>query len=310
MFYNLKSSLAKKRFDKQCKGILQTPPLQTKEAPLRIVTQLQHKDLMMYLLACKSFYKYLQEGKFFIIDDGSLTDADKESVKLHLDEPEIICIDDVSTGNSPRGGTWERLITILELTANKYVIQLDADTLTLSDIPEILQAYRNNIAFTLGTSQGRSIISFDEASAFAAPLVSDHVQIMAEKQFSDLAQDKCDRYVRGCSGFAGFPRGSAGREKLDWFSSEIEKRIGRKWHEWGSEQVTSNFVVANEPGALVLPHPQYASFFLDNSASELTPDELYPTSAFLHFLGSYRFSKKKYEREGRRFIASFETVGV
>ena len=310
MFYSLKTSLAKKRFDRKCRGILQTPPLRTNDAPLRIATLIQHKDLTMYLLACKSFYRHLQEGKFAVINDGSLTKEDKALIKLHLDDPEIFSVDEISVGGLPKGSCWERLVKVLDLSTDNYVIQLDADTLTLSDIPEILNAYRNNVAFTLGTSQGRSIISFNEATAFVASLDSTHVQIVAEKQFGDLSQEKCDRYVRGCAGFAGFPKGNKGREKLDWFSAEMEKRIGQKWHEWGSEQVASNFVVANEPGAFVLPHPQYASFYLHDSTSQLGPDQLYPTSAFLHFLGSFRFSKNKYEREGKRLISSFDAVGA
>ena len=66
---------------------MRTPPLRTKDAPLRIVTLIQHKDLTMYLLACKSVYHRLKEGKFFVIDDGSLTDEDKELIRLHLDDP-------------------------------------------------------------------------------------------------------------------------------------------------------------------------------------------------------------------------------
>ena len=51
--------------------------------------------------------------------------------------------------------------------------------------------------------------------------------------------------------------------------------------EWGSEQVASNFVVANSPSASVLPYPRYACF---------DPDLASPSQvAFLHFVGTWRF---------------------
>lgn len=277
-----------------CNKITSTPPLKTINSPLRIVTMLQHQDLKMYLLASKSLYQFIQQGTFILINDGSLTRGDLELLDEHLDEPEIISIGEITTGRLPRGGCWERLIKILELASEYYVIQLDADTLTLAQIPEVLGAYRENTAFTLGTKMGQSIISFSEASELVADVDSTHVQVVAEKQFRTLAPQECGHYVRGGAAFAGFPRGMHARDSLEWFSSELESRIGKQWREWGSEQVASNFIVANARNSTVLPYPKYASYEPTNS---------YEGSAFLHFLGSHRFTKGTYLRYSKRSIA-------
>jgi hypothetical protein len=60
--------------------------------------------------------------------------------------------------------------------------------------------------------------------------------------------------------------------------------LGDRWAEWGSEQVMSNIVVANIPGAVVLPHPKYAD--CHNMKPQLTE--------FIHFIGSCRFDCDNY----------------
>ena len=44
--------------------------------------------------------------------------------------------------------------------------------------------------------------------------------------------------------------------------------LGSRWTEWGTEQVTSNYVVANSPEAMVLPYPKYACFDLNMDPAE------------------------------------------
>src|SRR3546814_7643275 len=84
-----------------------------------------------------------------IMDDGTLTDRDRSVLRQHLDNPRIISIRDIDTGPCPRGGTWERLLTILDLCADDYVIQLDSDTVTIGPVPHIQQAIAANSSFTL-----------------------------------------------------------------------------------------------------------------------------------------------------------------
>jgi hypothetical protein len=63
--------------------------------------------------------------------------------------------------------------------------------------------------------------------------------------------------------------------------------IGQVWHNWGSEQVMSNLIIANSPKVGVLPYPKYSSF---------APQKPYNQSAFLHFIGAHRFEKGIYRK--------------
>jgi hypothetical protein len=58
-----------------------------------------------------------------------------------------------------------------------------------------------------------------------------------------------------------------------------------RWAEWGSEQVTSNFLVACDPQAVLLPHRRYWNF----NGSPLTPECM-----FVHFFGTHRFDADIY----------------
>ncbi len=42
-------------------------------------------------------------------------------------------LEDIPVGGCQRGGTWERLLYLLDRSETEYAIQLDADTLTVGD---------------------------------------------------------------------------------------------------------------------------------------------------------------------------------
>ena len=58
----------------------------------------------------------------------------------------------------------------------------------------------------------------------------------------------------------------------------------------GGELVMSNIVVANIPGAVVLPHPKYAD------CHKMKPQ----LTEFIHFIGSCRFDGENYEGSAPR----------
>jgi hypothetical protein len=63
----------------------------------------------------------------------------------------------------------------------------------------------------------------------------------------------------------------------------MRSRLGDRWAEWGTEQVTSNLICASQPKALLLPNPKYCNADLEQSNSE-----------FLHFIGYARFTTSRY----------------
>ena len=198
----------------------------------------------------------------------------------------------------PAGGCWERLLAISTFVHDSYVIQLDSDTLTLGPIDEVRECVEQQTAFALGTWDNQELESMQERSRTARQLTSSHdshVQLLAEANFDKLRDFESLRYVRGCAGFAGFPRGSFTRDFVEDLSSEMRAAIGAKWEEWGSEQVMSNIVVANVPRSTVLPHPKYAD------CGKMKGDE----TAFIHFIGSCRFNNGTYGRLGAEVISSW-----
>lgn len=285
------------------RAVLNTPPIMPVDDGLVLFSMIGTRVLLPYLVAVKSLHAKLRRGRIVILDDGSLSDADRAILAAHLGQPRIISIADVDTGPCPRGGTWERLLTILDMRATDYLIQLDSDTVTLGDVPDIAAAISQNRSFTLRGDPDSRLLSFAEMAAKTddeAFLFNHgaHVQGAIESGLDRVALPMLVNplYVRGCSGFAGFARGGDGRALAEAFSIEAERLLGmERWSRWGSEQVTSNMVIANEPDALLLPYDHYLNFW----------DEGVPADArFVHFIGSYRFSGRAYIDATRASIAA------
>jgi hypothetical protein len=277
-----------------CAGALRTPPLRHRPAPLRIVSMLRHNHVLMYLLAIKSFYRRIDGGTIAVLDDGTLTETDRKILHEHIEALQIVRIDEVATGPCPQGGTWERLLFILDHAPESYIVQLDADILTTGPLPDVVAAIRANRAFTLRGGSDETVVDLPAAAARISHLDARHLQIRAELMLPQLPAELGRLYIRGSSGFAGYARGGPGRGMAEAFSTRMEAMLGRAWHEWGTEQVTSNFVVANSPDPLALPWPTYCCFepTCDGTGADL-----------IHFIGTWRYQRGVYIRKSRAVIA-------
>lgn len=240
----------------------------------------------MYLAAVKSFARQVPPSTVHVVNDGSLTPEDRALLARHVPGVQFHALEDCREPGLPIGGTWERLTAIAHLSQTHYVIQLDADTLTRGPIDEVAVAALTNRAFTIGTWNGQTIeTACERAEKTRARNASlTHVQMQAEAHFDRLNEAATLKYTRGCSGFAGFPAGPGKLELMHSLSSQMQQIIGDKWHEWGSEQVMSNLVVANQPDAQVLPHPDYTD------CEKIQPD----ITRFVHFIGTCRFRDGRY----------------
>ncbi|WP_430635606.1 hypothetical protein [Sphingomonas hankookensis] len=190
------------------------------------------------------------------------------------------------------------MLTILDLRADAYVIQVDSDTVSLRDLTDVRAAIDGARDFTL---RGEASAEIRAAHAIARDRADVdprdpklHVQDAAEAAIGSVAipGHATLHYVRGCSGFAGFAPGGPGRALAAGFSQAMDDAIGRaSWSRWGSEQVTSNFVVANGADPVLLPYDRYLNFW--NAA--LLGRARFPTDpAFIHFIGTYRFHGDAY----------------
>ena len=303
MFYRLKDRMRRMRFAGECKAVLQSAPVALDASSnLALLSQLQHKDVLMFLLALKSFTRHIKPRAVFVVNDGSLSTADRALLTDHVPHLTVLELPAFRSPSCPSGGTWERLLAISSLVNDHYVIQLDSDTLTLGPIDEVRECIRREVAFALGTWDNQKIETMRERSETARKLhagQTGHVQVVAEAHFDRLPEFDSLRYVRGCSGFAGFARKSFTREYVERISGQMQAAIGGKWREWGSEQVMSNIVLANIPNAIVLPHPKYAD------CQKMRPD----VTKFIHFIGSCRFDGGTYARLGAEVIGALPRSG-
>lgn len=296
MFYELKNRLNFAWFNINTKSVLEIPPIKCDpNASVVCVTQVCHRDIFAYLLAIKSFARFLSPKKVYVLDDLSMTVGDKNLVRKHIREVEIIPITDIRNNKCPTGGCWERLLLISDCAKDNYVIQLDSDTLTFNDIPEVVNSVMENRSFTLGAWKGQQVQPIKKTCQHVKSSNSNHIQIIAEKNFDQLPNYDQLKYVRGCAAFAGFATRSFSRSKVEEFSQQMEAIIGPRWSDWGSEQVTSNFIIANSLPSVVLPYPKYAGFM---------PENRYQKTSFLHFIGTYRFKKGVYKKAAKNIIKS------
>lgn len=296
MISGIKKRIDWKWFNFRCSGIFNTPSIRCDpESNIVVVSQMHHNYMAMYLLAVKSFARYIRPRYFVLVDDG-LLDEDKRVLTAHLGKVHFVRRQDVALEACPAGGCWERILTLSHENQSYYTVQLDADTLTLSEPTEVLQCLAENRTFTLGTSTGRHMVGFSEASRFAHEKTNDHIQNHAERMLEKFPGHEHLKYVRGCAGFAGFASGQLPADKIEKFSIEMSKLVGReKWREWGSEQVTSNYMAANAQNALVLPVERYPFW---------RPDVDIEKAVFVHFFGTFRFTAGMYQRQSARVIQS------
>ena len=250
-------------------------------------------DVQMYLLSLKSFYARIKRGKVIAIIDRDLPTSSREVLLKHIPSVEFVILEDIDTGTCQRGGTWERLVYILDHTRDEYAVQLDCDTLTFgTDISEVSQCLENNIPFTLGTG-GNPIVTMREAAAEARKETANYIGLVAERLFDQFPNADKLKYVRASSGFAGFAKNGFPRQSIETFHAKLAELLGARNTEWGTEQCASNFAIANSPNAVVLHRPKYANY---------NPANVPKNVAFLHFFGTYRYKNDFFAKRGQEVI--------
>lgn len=294
MFYNLRYKMNLQYFNARTNGIKEKARVKTDpSSKIMIVTLLCNTDINMYLLALSSFCRFVTPREIVIVSDR-LTEANCKILKKCVKDLKIIPVEDYREQGLPIGGCWERFTCVLKNLPDTYVVQLDADTLTLMRPDEVIQAIDNDLSFSLTTKLGFEKMSFVNASYLVWERSSKHVQNEAEKAFKNCRNAESRRYIRACAGFAGYAKQSFTLDAIKEFSKELEEKLGReKWSEWGSEQVASNYAIANTEGSVILPY-QYYPFYepgLDESGVK-----------FLHFIGTHRFKKGSYITHARQLI--------
>jgi len=300
MFYRARKWLNRRRFDAQVQDVFNTPPVPVVDAPWTFLSMLYDPDVAMYLLAMKSLYTRIGRGRIVALLDRKATDAVAPVLAHHFPGIEFRYVKDVDPSPCQEGGCWERFLSVVAETAERYTIQVDCDTLTVSDdVAELKACLEANRSFTLSAYGNPGVWTLARTAESGRANPSGHCTVEAERRFADYPGGESRRYIRGSAGFAGFARGGFSRDQVVEFHETMRGLMGDRWLEWGTEQVASNWAVANAPDPLVLPFPKYANFSTDLPWRE---------SSFLHFIGSYRFDDNVYARLGQREIARLKRL--
>lgn len=281
-------------FDRAVRGVLDGAPLRPGRRDFTLLSMIRPQDLLPYLAAVKSFARYASPCEICVVADDPDDSLDAALLRRHIPFVRLVNAREVVSEGLPRGGTWERLACIAaRVESGRYVVQLDSDTLTLAEPVDALSSIDAGRGFLLATANDQRIESIADflPSARMRCAGNDHVQLLAENHLDVLHELGDFRYVRGCSGFTGFAPQSLSIDRLVEVSRRMSARIGERWWEWGTEQVTSNLFAATQPEALLLPHPKYcAAHWRDVD------------SVFLHFIGFVRFRDRYYERCVRKIV--------
>jgi len=295
MLYKWRRKLKTWNFDRQIGAVMETPPLHVVDAGWSLVSMIKNRDVPMYVLSIKAFYAHLGAGRIIGIIDRDMPQSLRDTLRRHVDGIELVILEDLPTYTCQRGGTWERIVFLLDRSQDRYMIQVDADVLAVGpDLDELKDCIARNVAFTI--ADGGRFRSMRTSARIAQADPDDrYVGIAIEQRFDQYPD--CDRlrYIRGSSGLAGFARGGFSRPQIETFHSVMQSLLPDRWHEWGSEQCASNFAVANSPGAVALPYPAYGSF----SPRMREPDRC----KCFHFIGVYRFVDGYFAKRGRELIA-------
>jgi len=282
-------------FERAARAILQTAPIRPGSAPLTVLSMCNHRDVQGYLLALKSFMMYVPARRVVLVADPTLTREDEALIASHVPGIDIKPLTACRDPRTPSGGCWERITAIADEVQSSYVVQLDADTVTLNALPEVTECAVVGDAFLLASDGSTRILSCSEMADIASARWTDdaHIQGVAEARLGAFSRESW-RYARACAAFTGFPKGSFSRDSLAQVSEVMHGAVGERWSEWGSEQVTSNLIAASHKTARVLPHPKYCN------ANYATAE-----SALLHFIGYVRFASTAYSDRARDAIRRF-----
>lgn len=296
--YRIRNGLARAKFNIVCRGIWRTPPVARSGSSVAVVSMVSRPDLTMYLVAIKSFLARGIIGEVHVLDDGSLRPHDVQRLNEHIPFCKVQQIGSVDVPEGcPRGGCWERLTYLADLNQDRYVIQLDSDTLSLGTLTSVQDLVTEDRSFVIcGDAHQNEIVGFREV----IPPEGDHVQSRVERVLTSHPSAGTSKYVRGCAGFSGFAPATATIEAIKYWSVTMSELVGdTAWQQWGSEQITSNLIVANATASEVLPFPNYTGFFPEVIGRS-------PESELIHFIGANRFKHGSYARLAKQFIRSSE----
>jgi len=312
MFYRLRKRLNNVRFKFRARGVYRTPPTPCDPvAACTIHTMLGQSDLLMYLVAIKSFLRFLPLARVAAHSDGSLTPDDEALLREHVPGIRV-----VSTGEAnerakkelnpfltewrARDASWRRVIdTELWCETPRRMI-IDSDILTIRRPDAVLE--------WIAGGGGTRPLMFGATDPLPAGPIPEGTgkrpiqNVFRERlaQFAAEAKGPPEFYQGGTSGYYGCTR--------EVSLAEIERLIraglasGVPMAEWGGEQCLVVYVLSTSD-PIRLDVRKYFNF-----APEAM-DRLNEV-AVAHFYGTFRFYRGIYTRLAAEVVRDLKRFGM
>jgi hypothetical protein len=309
MLYRLRKRLNNLHFWLNARAVYDTPPTPCDPgAACTIHTMLGQAELLMYLVAIKSFLRFRPAARVLAHSDGSLTSEHEALLRSHIPGVRVIGTleADERARNSlnpflsewrARDASWRRVVdTELWCETPRRMI-IDSDILTISRPDAVLE-------WVAGSGPTRPLMFGSRDPLPAGPIPEGtgkrHIQnIFRERlvQFAAEAKGRAEFYQGGTSGYYGCTR--------ELSLAEIERLIraglaaGIPMAEWGGEQVLVVYVLSSSD-PIRLDKRKYFNF-APETMGQL--DE----AAVTHFYGTFRFYRGIYQRLAAQIVRDLES---
>src|SRR2546427_7080297 len=124
MFYPIRNKIKKTWFNTSCTRVLRTPPIKPVDDNVLILSAVGDQDVLMYLVAIKSFYHFFNRGRIVLLVQDSCPSGNLETLRRHVNPLRILRDSEVNIGKCPHSGAWgwERLVAVVNETKGSYVI--------------------------------------------------------------------------------------------------------------------------------------------------------------------------------------------
>ena len=103
-----RTALNRRRFDQELRKVDATRPISLGNDPFTALSMVHHRDVESYLLAIKSFCRFLRPRRIVVVADPTITDADREQIARHVQGIQFVRAEDYRIPGMPQGGCWER----------------------------------------------------------------------------------------------------------------------------------------------------------------------------------------------------------
>ncbi len=142
-YSTLRSSYVQHHNRRRFQRIVRTPAMKTHpQAPATLCTLTCHRDVLMYLVAIKSFLTFYRDVAVMVFDDGTLTRADRRLLEQHIQGIGLYALpgpDDPLDRHVASDRNVGKLQGVLRYARTHKILLMDSDVIFLKEPTEVLR---------------------------------------------------------------------------------------------------------------------------------------------------------------------------